>query len=298
MKHVTTIALSILLLSNTAIAYQDYDIDGVEDSLDACPNTPFDVLVDTQGCPNTGEVSTNITDHYLGQVTLKVGTDMSTDETYESVNSLNLYANYRYHHWDVSLSNARTTTNNSYTEDNSDSDNDIYLATGYTFMLPQSAIKLSIGSKFVDDTQNTTTTPRGRNFLNMHPITTQTTTQTIASRDNDYFASMNFDYLLNNKQNVFLYYGYTLSGDSTDTDYEDYSSFSLGTGYALTNAWYSALSYNYTGSIYPTGNAEQGLSWFNSYSFNKNLFATVAYTYALEDFSYDHTFSLALGVHF
>ncbi|MBU1668927.1 thrombospondin type 3 repeat-containing protein [bacterium] len=293
MKY-TSITLTLLLFSSISVADQDYDIDGVEDSLDACPNTPFDVLVDAQGCPSSGEISSNTANKYLGQFTFKVGTDIRTDETYENTNALNLYANYRYRQWDVSVSNSRTTTNNSYTEDNSDSDNDIYLATGYTFMLPQSAIKLSVGTKLVnDDTQNVTTTTRGRNFVNVNPIT-----QTIASRDNDYFASLNFNYLLNSKQDMFLYYGYTLSGDSTDTEYEDYSSFSLGTGYALTNAWYSALSYNYTGSIYPTGEAEQGLSWFNSYSFNKNLFATAAYTYALEDFSYDNTFSLALGVRF
>lgn len=291
MKY-TSITLSLLLLSSISVAYQDYDIDGVEDSLDACPNTPFNALVDAQGCPSQGEVPSKKTNNYLGQLTFKVGTDISTDETYENANALNLYANYRYRHWDVSLSNSRTTTNNSYTEDNSDSDNDIYLATGYMFILPQSVIKLSVGTKLVDDTQSTSTTNnRGRNLLN-------TSTQTIASRDNDYFASLNFNYLLTNKQDMFLYYGYTLSGDSSDTDYEDYSSFSLGTGYALNKVWYSALSYNYTGSIYPTGEAEQGLSWFNSYNFNKNLFATAAYTYALEDFSYDNTFSMAVGVRF
>jgi len=109
---------------------------------------------------------------------------------------------------------------------------------------------------------------------------------------------MNFNYLLNTKQDLFLYVGHTLSGDSNDVDYEDYSSFSIGTGYSLTESWYSALSYKHTGSIYPDGDAEQGLAWFNSYSFNKNLFATAAYNYALEESSYDHTFSLALGVNF
>lgn len=293
MKY-TSITLTFLLLSGVSVAYQDYDIDGVEDSIDSCPNTPFDILVNDKGCPDTGEKTTTTADNYGGNFTFKVGTDISTDETYESDNSLNLYANYAYRNWDISASNSRSTTNNStYTEDNSYGNNDIYLATGYMFSLPSSQLKLSVGTKIADSEESTTISSRQQGRFN-----TIVTEESIASRDNDYFASMNFNYLLNPKQDLFFYLGHTLSGDSSDTDYEDYSSFSVGTGYAINKSWYSAVSYNYTGSIYTDGDPEQGLAWFNSYNFSKNLFATAAYNYALEDFSYDHTFSLALGVHF
>ena len=90
MKTITTITLSFLLFSSTLFAYQDYDIDGVEDSLDLCPNTPFDVLVNKNGCPNDGE-KTKL-GKYLGRLTFKIGSDMSIDETYKDANSLNLYA--------------------------------------------------------------------------------------------------------------------------------------------------------------------------------------------------------------
>ncbi|NEW60595.1 hypothetical protein GSY74_04800 [Sulfurovum sp. bin170] len=287
------ITLTFLLLSSTALAFQDYDIDGVEDSADLCPDTPFDVLVNKDGCPQSGEKTQ--TNDYYGRLTLKIGTDISRDETYEDDSSFNLYANYRYRNWDVAISNSRTTSNSSYTEDNSYSDDDIYLSTGYIFSLPSSKMKLSIGSKIVNDGSDTTTSTRQQGRFSQH-ITTEE--ETVASRDNDYFASVNFNYLLSPKQDIFLYYGHTLSGDSKDMDYEDYSSFSIGTGYALTNSWYSALSYNHTSSIYPDADAEQGLSWFNSYKFTKNIFAMASYKYALEDFSYDHTLSLGLGVYF
>lgn len=273
MKY-TSISLIFLLLSSMGVAYEDNDIDGVEDSVDECPDTPFDVLVNEKGCPEKDELSATTLKSYLGDIIFKVGTDISTDDTYDRDSSLNLYANYAYHNWDISISNSRSTTNSDYSEDTTFSDNDIYLNTGYIFDLSNSQLKLSMGTKIADNEE------------------------AISSRDNDYFASMNFNYLLNSKQDVFFYLAYTLSGDSDDVDYEDFASFYLGTGYLITDSWYSSLSYNHTDSIYSDGDAQNGIAWFNSYSFSDNLFATASYNYALEDSSYDHTFSLALGVKF
>ncbi len=270
----TSITLIFLLFSSMSIAYEDQDIDGVEDSIDACPNTPFNLLVNEKGCPDTDEVSATTPKSYRGDFTFKIGTDISTDKTYDNDTSLTLYTNYAYRNLDIALSNSRSTTNSSYSKENSYGDNDIYISTGYLFDLPSSQLKLSLGTKIADNEDSNT------------------------SRDNDYFASINFSYLLNPKQDLFFYLGHTLSGDSNDIDYENYSSFYLGTGYRISNAWYSALSYNYTNSIYSDGDAEQGIAWFNSYSFSENLFATASYNYALEESSYDHTFSLALGVSF
>ncbi|WP_457596260.1 hypothetical protein [Hydrogenimonas sp.] len=39
-----------LLIASTLLAYVDSDLDGVEDSLDRCPNTPLYDLVDQKGC--------------------------------------------------------------------------------------------------------------------------------------------------------------------------------------------------------------------------------------------------------
>ncbi len=40
-----------LLLFNLVFAYVDEDLDGVDDAVDKCPGTPFDVLVNADGCP-------------------------------------------------------------------------------------------------------------------------------------------------------------------------------------------------------------------------------------------------------
>jgi len=45
------LSIFFLLLTGLVFSYQDSDLDGVEDSKDKCPNTPFFVLVDKYGCP-------------------------------------------------------------------------------------------------------------------------------------------------------------------------------------------------------------------------------------------------------
>ncbi|NOZ90749.1 MAG: hypothetical protein GXO60_05650 [Epsilonproteobacteria bacterium] len=293
MKQSKTIIFSLLLLSNLALSYQDVDIDGVDDSIDNCLDTPFDELVDKNGCSKTQK-----TTKYYGHLTLKIGTDIFTDKYYDDDSSLNLYANYQYNNWDISISNSRSNSNSAYNEDNSYSDNDVYISLGYTFNHPKNIVKLSVGTKLAGDVDDTT---QIENISNRYGRwnSSSTSIQTVdESRDDDYFASVNYSYLINTKQNIFAYYSYTLSGDSKSVDYEDYSSFSLGSGYSFTPKWYSALSYNYTGSIYKDVDASQSIDWFNSYSFTKNIFATAGYSYALDDLSYDNTFSIALGVTF
>ncbi len=298
----STVPLMIMLLSGVAFAFQDSDIDGVDDKFDQCPNTPFDGLVDKHGCSAQQlQNQKKPQDHYWGAVTLKVGTTLRTDEEYEDESYLDLYANYRYRHWDLSISNTQQTTKSSNTEDNSDSDNDIYVSTGYTFSLPKSTLKLSVGTKIVDDDTPPSITEsrlQGGGRFNTHTTSTTTTQSSDETRDNDYFGSLNYNYRISSKQDLFGYYGYTISGDSDTIDYENYHAFSLGSGYALSDNFYTALSYNYTGSIYPDGEAEEGITWFNSYQFTKNLFATASYTYAIDDYSYDNSLALALGFYF
>lgn len=294
-----------LLMSSSLLAFQDSDLDGVEDSLDLCPNTSFELLVNKNGCASSqNKNSKNSTSNNIGALTFTVGTTFLSDENYDDDNYLNLYANYRYKNWDVSLSNSRSTNSSSYTEDNSNSDNDFYISTGYTVPLSKSSLKLSIGAKIVDDSDTVTTTNSSNSIefqkgegRRQTPLTNSSEITTIDSRDNDYFASINYNYQFNSKQNAFAYYGYTLAGDSNSIDYEDYSSFSIGTGYALNESLYTALSYNYTGSIYENSDAEERVTWFNSYRFTKNIFANLSYSYGLDDYSYDHSVAFALGLY-
>lgn len=283
------IPLTLIVFSTFSFAFQDSDLDGVEDGLDRCSNTSFDKLVDQKGCASNQTAQT-----YRGALTLRVNNDMRSDEVYESDNTLSFFANYRYRAWDISLSNYRSTTGSNYSEDNLITEDDVYVTLGYLKTFSTSTLKLSVGSRIASDSETVTTqsTAGGGNGRFARNTTIVTQTETI-DRNNDYFIGINVNYLITTKQNLFGYVGYTLSGD-----YDNYASFSLGTGYSVTPKLYSALSYNYTQSNYIDGDDEQSFAWFNSYYFTPSFFATAMYTYGIDDLSYDHTVSIGLGYTF
>ncbi len=285
----TTLVLCAFL--STIHAFQDQDLDGIEDKYDICPNTPFDAKVDRFGC---AVIPKQIQQARANQhLTLSIGTTLLRDTRYDDDSSLNFYANYQFSHWNVSVSNTRSMTNTDYNEDYINSDNDIYLSIGYTIYMPNTLFKFSLGSKITSDSENNDKQKKYPAFSNDYE--TQNLNE---ERDNDYFGAINLDHFITKRQDVFLYYSYTNSGDSSVYDYEDYSSFSVGSGYQVTPSFYSALSYNYTGSIYQDGDPQENITWFNNYSFNKNFFITGSYSYALDDYSYENTYTISLGARF
>ena len=262
--RILKIILSLLLFSSALLAYTDQDIDGVDDSKDLCANTPFDVIVDERGCSYDKK--------FLGKLTFQLGSDISFNTLSAISSNLNLFINYDYDHWNFSFSSSNYSTTNIHIP--TGTENNLYLTMGYLFQNSTFNTKISAGTKF--------------SLADNEP----------GHRENDYFSSINFDYFINNKQNIFFYYNYTLSGDSSATDYDDFHSYSVGTGYTLTDKWYSSFAYNYSGSIYPEDEAYKSVSWFNSYTVSKDFFVTCNYAYTLDDLSYDHTISLNIGVYF
>lgn len=79
-----------------AYAYSDYDVDGVEDRVDLCPNTPFDILVDEDGCEEGRG--------YRGSFALESGMMVALDENSSSLSNARISIQYRYKTWDMSLS--------------------------------------------------------------------------------------------------------------------------------------------------------------------------------------------------
>jgi len=283
------IVLFFLLLCDIALSYQDLDIDGVDDSVDRCLETPFDELVDEYGCSKSEKSSTN-----YGNLRLKIGTDIFVDSRYENDSSWNLYADYQYNSWDISISNSRSITHSSY--GNSYSDEDIYISIGDSFELDKDTIRLSIGTKIAGDIDSNRKYKNRKNMDREHAEENQNSNRNLSrDRDNDYFGSFDYNHIINEKQNILLYYGYTLSGDSQCINYQNFSSFSIGMGYLFTPKWYSTVSYDYIGSIYRDSDASSSIEWFNSYEFTKRISASIGYSYALDDISYNNTLSLNLG---
>lgn len=256
------IAVILILLSGTVFAFQDYDIDGVEDAQDRCPDTPFDQLVGEDGCA--------LDEKKTGELIFKIGTDISFDTLSDKTSSLNLFTSYSFDDFTFTLSNY------SYYESYQDSYTgigDLYLSGGYRIKNEDFHTFVTLGSKL-------------------------SVSDDIGTGENDYYTSLSLDYFIDEKRDIFVYGGYTVSGDSREVDYENFFTFSIGGGYAFNSKYYSALSYDYSQSAYSGNDNYTALSWFHSYSFSKRYFTTFNYAYGLDDLSFDHTFSLKFGVHF
>jgi len=245
----------IFSVAGYGYGYSDYDVDGVEDSVDECPNTPFDVLVDESGCEE-GKV-------FKGELTFLAGSVTGVDSETDTITNLLLFINYRYADWDISLSTFSEIQNSV-----SDVPDTFYISAGHTFTLSERLTsKLSLGTKQ-------------------------------SSIQDDLYIMGNLDYLLSDEQNLFLFYSYTFTEDSDIEVYDNFHTFSMGTGRVLADYWYSALSYDFSGANRFYLEDYQAMSWSNTFRIFSKYYLLTTYSYGLSDAASGHTISIQGGITF
>jgi len=126
-----------MIFFSTLLWSIDIDLDGVDDSIDKCPNTPFDALVDKDGCIQSYVSSSK----YL----LQVGVSDSIES--DSLDA-NLYFAYIYKPWEFSISTTSYTMNLTNSIDVKD---DMYISLGYYKDFANLNTKLSFGSRLAMD---------------------------------------------------------------------------------------------------------------------------------------------------
>jgi len=99
MKIIVWIGMIVWASLLHAYAYSDYDVDGVEDSIDLCPHTPFDKLVDEDGCEEGKG--------YQGSWSLQTGMMIAVDTNNSTLSNARISIQYTYKKWDISLSTFR-----------------------------------------------------------------------------------------------------------------------------------------------------------------------------------------------
>lgn len=256
--------LLILLIINLQLhAFEDSDIDGVSDDIDLCPDTSFDDLVDKNGCPKNGD--------YWGKITLSVGSDVHLDD--ETSSDYNFFSNYKYKVWDLSMYSDQE---GSYDLNNNQSQatGDLYFSIGYTMEQDRWQNHLSIGAKLATGDED------------------------ISTGENDYFINSNLAYLLTPQTTLLLGIDYTLTGDNTSNHYENPLGYTVGMGYLINDQWYNAITYQQSQSIYTDSRSYQSITWQNSYQFTDTFFGSIGYIRGIDELSYDHTFTVRLGVSF
>ncbi len=249
----------VLLALQTSYAFQDSDLDGVEDSKDRCPNTPILELVDKYGCPLESKLGPR------GKFYVRLGGGLIKDEDEERTFSLFSVA-YSYRGLYVSLTTRYYLSSKLYDPGMGDSS----LFVGYSnfitdrlYALPGVRIKIPTG----DDQYS--------------------------NNKFDYTPSVVFDYILDGFD-VFTYLSYTLRGDSS---LKDTFSGSVGFGYDFTRKLYASVSYDVSESAVREGN-NYYLSLFSLYDINRRLYTTLSYSAGLNDEATDHSLTLRLGVRF
>lgn len=261
--------LLALLTAATLFAYSDSDLDGVDDAMDQCPNTPITDLVDIRGCSIESLVSLH---HY----DIVAGANYSQGDynINEKTDTLTTTLQVDYFYKNISLQ-ASTSYYSSQSSSYSESGmGDTMLAAFY--ILPVSRdfrIRLGAGANL----------PTYESSLN--------------NNNTDYLALLSASYAID-KVSLFAGYNFTQINDDDVAgvvSYQDTHAYSGGVGYSLTPKLYSSLSYYQSDSLYKDMEPIKSASLYGFYALDTNWFSTFSYAYGLSDSASDHSVSFRLG---
>ncbi len=270
--------LTLLLASTLSLlAYTDSDMDGIDDTNDLCPNTPFSDLVNSDGCSTKSLVNPHKLNIVLG-VSFSQSQYSDTDTTTQI-----LQLNYNYKNLSLNLSSSYYRSESvSYSDSGT---NDSYIGASYKFS-PMKKMYLRAGVGVIIPTYNST-------LDNNNPDYTSYLSVSYMPKDINMFAR--YSYTLINDDNTVLTYE---DDTSVDVTYQNTSSYNIGAGIYPSLKSYLSISYNSSKSIYLGAQDVETLSLSFFYNINKKVFASLAYAYGLSDSASDNYTSLRIGYYF
>ncbi len=247
------------ILTGTGYAFQDSDLDGVDDSVDQCPGTPILELVDSKGCPISKKKKKKEWRAYL-----RIGGGFLQDRNEErTYTTLSLALSYKGIY--TSFNTRYYTSSKLYSNGMGDSS----LFFGYSRFITES-IYIFPGIRFK--------IPTGADQYTNGKV--------------DVTPSVVVDYIWK-RYDVFLYISRTFRGDST---LKDTNSASVGGGYDFGKLYLSA-SYDLSESaVRDAYNSYASL--FAIYDINRRLYTTLSYSRGLNDRATDNSASIKIGIRF
>jgi hypothetical protein len=252
-------------------AYEDQDMDGVDDKDDKCLYTPFMELVDSDGCST--EVLLPPYKFSLIAGLNYSDTDYNTLSKTDTLTT-SLEINYTYEDFIFSFSTSYYMNNSNIHR--TSGMNDTYLGVDYLTMLDE--FYVTVGSGLILPTYDSI---YGTNKV-------------------DYTLNLNVGYALGNV-NYFGVLGHTWIGDTDVVDYVEYKDtnyFSLGVGYLFSPKLYVSSSYNQSDSIYVGVGVISTASMYLFYEIDEELSVNLSYAYGLSDMASDNYLGLNLGYKF
>ncbi len=266
------IMLSLLILASVNLsAYSDYDMDGVSDKSDKCPNTPMSELVDINGCTTK---TLNNPHHF--DIIFGINYSQSNYNSLEKADTTtgSLQVDYYYKNFSIQASTAYYDSQSATYNDSGA--NDSFLGAYYT-LYPVDKLKIKLGAGAI--------IPTYKSKLN--------------NNKTDYTSSINLSYMLS-KVNIFGGYNYTLinDNDTINVKYQNTNSYSAGLGVYPMDKLYLSASFNSSDSIYKGVKNVDVASIYAFYNINTNWFTTFNYAYGLSKSASDNYYSLRLGYYF
>jgi len=262
----------VLLLLNLH-AYSDYDLDGVEDERDKCPNTLFSELVDKNGC-----AIKNLQSYHNFSIMYGLNFYQTNYATLEESNTVSNLLQFDYYYKNFSFSASSSYYNASTSSFNDTGSDDSFLSVNYRYEFIKN-LNLSLGLGIILPTFNS-------DFNN---------------NNTDYFSSVTLGYNLD-KLYLFSTYSYTFVNDDDIVDegllYQNTNSYTVGLGFYATNKLYLSASYNSSNSIYLGVEDIEVVSLYGFYNFDDHYFTNLSYASGLSESASDNFVSLKIGYYF
>ncbi len=233
---------------------KDQDLDGVPDTIDQCPDTPFFNEVNAYGCTTTILTLPEETESDSLIATLGYGLSNNEDLIDRKQQDTGKFQ-LSYYHDDWSYS----------------------LRTGY-FKNSQESGMLDTTLKIKKKFKLTPSLKFGLGLGIKLP------TYDFKGNETDYIFYSSLNYYPTSSLSLFTGINYTLiNDDETDTPLQNTNSFYIGLGYFFTNNFYANFSYNYLKSKFTTEHASNTLSSTLYYKIDEKWFTTLSYSREIAD---------------
>lgn len=267
------ILLVLLAVLIPLIAYSDFDMDGVDDNTDKCPNTSFNDLVNTSGCTMKSLESPHHFDIIFG-----INYSETNYDALEDTDTISQSLQIDYFYKNFSLQASSSYYNSQSTTYNNSGTNDSFIGAYYK-LNPAKNLTLRLGAG--------TIIPTYKSDLN--------------NNNTDFTASANLSYMLKNA-NLFGGYSYTLINDddivAESVAYQNTNSYNFGLGFYPTTKIYISGAYNSSESIYKDVETVNTVSINAFYNIDAHWFTTLNYAYGLSDTASDNYSALRVGYYF
>jgi predicted porin len=268
------VAFILIFMATALFAYTDSDMDGVDDAIDKCPNTPLSDLVNVQGC-TVKKLERNFNFDIVYGINY-------ADSNQQHVNNLDIPAaslrlDYYYKNFSIQAS---TSYYLAIDQDNNTTTGlyDTYLGVAYQFQ-PRSDVLLNVGLAAILPTYSSES----------------------MKNKTDYKAYGTLTYMKKGAT-VFGGYSYTIINDevvgNTGFNYEDSAAYHVGAGYSFTNRLYMSAAYNNSDSIYTKVENLETASVYGYYSINERRFFIFSYAYGLSKTANPNSFTALMGYYF